>query len=100
MIVEYTRYRIPVEHAGAFEAGYAQACAFLAASNHCLGYELSRCVDEPGSYILRIEWDSAEGHMRNSEEFRRFFALVRPYVSDILEMRHYERLAASGGGAA
>jgi len=32
----------------------------LAASAHCLGYELSRCLDDPSSYILRIEWDSME----------------------------------------
>ena len=42
--------------------------------------------------MLRIEWDSAEGHLqgfRRSPEFQRFFAAVRPYVGDIAEMRHY-----------
>ncbi len=43
--------------------------------------------------MLRIEWDSAEGHLqgfRSSPEFREFFANVRPYVGAIAEMRHYE----------
>ena len=46
-------------------------------------------------FILRIEWTSAEDHMqkfRKSEEFRAFFAHIRPYLKDISEMRHYERV--------
>ena len=96
MIVEYIRYAVPSTDAAAFEKDYALAGKSLSASNHCLGYELSRCVDQPGSYILRIEWDSVEGHMqgfRNSEAFRTFFAAIKPYVSLIQEMRHYERIA-------
>jgi quinol monooxygenase YgiN len=96
MIVEYIRYDIPAPDAAAFEADYAQAGHSLDASPHCLGYELSRCLDEPASYILRIEWDSVEGHMqgfRQSAEFRQFFAAIKPHVSRILEMRHYEQIA-------
>lgn len=97
MIVEYIRYEIPAQEAEAFAANYAQAGHSLDASPHCLGYELSRCLDEPGCYILRIEWDSVEGHMqgfRQSAEFRQFFAAIKPWVSRILEMRHYEQIAA------
>jgi len=93
MIVEYIRYTIPADRRAEFEGAYAQARPSLDASTHCLGYELSRCVDEPSAYILRIEWDSAEGHLRGfrgSPEFRAFFAAVGPYVGNIAEMRHYE----------
>ena len=92
MIVEYIRYAISEERRPAFEDGYARAQASLRASSHCLGYELARCVDEPSAYILRIEWDSAEGHLqgfRRSAEFRTFFEAIRPFVGDIQEMRHY-----------
>lgn len=96
MIVEYIRYDIPAQDAEAFEADYSQAEHSLDASPHCLDYELSRCLDEPACYILRIEWDSVEGHMqgfRQSAEFRQFFATIKPWVSRILEMRHYEQTA-------
>ena len=99
MIVEYVRYSIPADRREAFEGGYGEAQAALAASPHCLGYELARCAEDPTQYILRIEWDSAEGHMqgfRRSPEFRSFFAAVRPFVNDIAEMRHYERTAVRG----
>lgn len=100
MIVEYIRYTIPAERREAFEEGYGAARASLDASPHCLAYELARCVDDPTQYVLRIEWDSAEGHMagfRRSAEFRTFFAAVRPFVGDIAEMRHYEPTAVRGG---
>jgi heme-degrading monooxygenase HmoA len=92
MVVEYIRYRIPGERQQQFEAAYSDAGGSLAASEHCLAYELSHGVEEPERYILRIEWDSLEGHeqgFRRDPEFQSFFAAVRPFVDDIEEMRHY-----------
>jgi quinol monooxygenase YgiN len=100
VIVEYIRYSIPAGQHEAFEEAYRQAAEPLGASPHCLGYELSRAAEEPGSYTLRIEWDSAAGHMqgfRRSPEFRRFFQHIQPYVGDIQEMRHYELTEVRSG---
>jgi quinol monooxygenase YgiN len=98
MIVEYVRYQIPEDEARAFEAAYRSAAASLEASSHCERYEVARCTEDPGAYTVRIEWDSADGHLqgfRGSPEFRSFFAAERPYVDRIEEMRHYE---VKGGG--
>jgi len=98
MILEYIRYTIPQPTSEAFEAAYEQAFASLRESSHCLGYDLARCTEEPTQYILRIKWDSAEGHLhgfRKSPEFQQFFVHVRPFFDAIEEMRHYEPLASS-----
>lgn len=103
MIVEYIRYELEEGQGEAFEAAYARAAPSLDASPHCLAYELTRCVDAPASYILRIEWDSAEGHMqgfRRGPEFPAFFAAIRPYVGQIAEMRHYAPTAVGARGQA
>lgn len=100
MIVEYIRYTITRDKAQAFEAAYRQARESLDASTHCLGYELTRCVEEPSSYVLRIEWDSLAGHeqgFRGSQQFRQFLPHVRPFIGDISEMRHYDVVFADGG---
>jgi quinol monooxygenase YgiN len=97
MIVEYTRYKIDEPRRSAFEKSYKKAVEPLAASTHCLAYELSHCTEAPDQYVLRIEWDSEEGHLkgfRTSPEFKSFFASIQPYVKDIEEMRHYEVLSA------
>lgn len=92
MIVEYIRYRLPGDAGEAFERDYARAAQVLDASPHCLAYELSRCVDEPACYLLRIEWDSVDGHLqgfRKSAGFADFLAAIRGYIGAIEEMRHY-----------
>jgi quinol monooxygenase YgiN len=79
--------------AEAFAQGYRRAAEALEASEHCERYEVSRCNEEPTQHVVRIEWDSEDGHLsgfRKSPEFRRFFDAVGPFVNDIEEMRHYQ----------
>lgn len=93
MLNEYIRYRIPADQTTAFLDAYSEASKSLQASRHCLGYELSRCTEAPECFILRIHWDSSDGHLkgfRTEPEFPPFFKAVRPFVPNIEEMRHYE----------
>lgn len=99
MIVEYIRYTIPESDADAFIASYTRAQASLQASPHCLGWELSRCTEDAKSFVLRIQWDSAEGHMqgfRKGPQFAPFLAEIRPYIGRIEEMRHYALTSVAG----
>ncbi len=92
MVVEYIRYRIPVDQGQDFAAAYARAATVLDADEHCLGYEIARGVEEPENWVVRISWDSIEGHeqgFRTAPHFRDFFAAVRPYFGAIQEMKHY-----------
>jgi quinol monooxygenase YgiN len=100
MIVEYIRYKVTAGREAEFEDAYRRGGAALEQSEHCRRYEVSRCVDEPDSYVVRIEWDSADGHMsgfRGSPQFKRFFEAVGPFVGNIEEMRHYDVKIASAG---
>jgi quinol monooxygenase YgiN len=99
MIVEYIRYKLSKHTTdslegtfGDLEAAYRAASSSLDASPHCLGYELTRCVEEQDRYILRIEWDSVEGHLtgfRRAPEFASFLEAIKPYIGQIEEMQHY-----------
>jgi quinol monooxygenase YgiN len=95
MIVEYLRYTIDTARQQDFIADYAAGSKELMASEHALSFDMCQCVEDPSQFILRIEWSSAEDHLkkfRGSPEFRAFFAHIKPYLEDINEMRHYERL--------
>jgi hemoglobin len=100
VVVEYIRYTVGDDTAAAdLEAAYTRAASALDSSPHCQGYELTRGVEEPGNFILRIEWDSLEGHekgFRTSPEFQEFFKEVRLFFDAIEEMRHYERTEVVG----
>ncbi|MER5185047.1 antibiotic biosynthesis monooxygenase [Streptomyces sp. NPDC002896] len=100
--VEYIRYRIPEERSAEFLAAYTRAASYLAEAPQCVDYELARCEDDFEHYILRITWTSTKDHLegfRGSELFTEFFAEIRPYVSNIEEMRHYTPTTVRGTGA-
>ena len=102
MVVEYIRYSIDDGRAEAFAQAYRRAAEALEASEHCQRYEVSRCTEEPTQHVVRIEWDSEDGHVsgfRKSPEFRRFFEAVGPFVNDIEEMRHYQVTLSSASEA-
>jgi len=95
MIVEYLRYTIDAGRQAAFIDAYLKARPVLLGSPYALAFEISQCVDDPAQFILRIEWTSADDHLklfRASPAFQAFFAHIRPYLKDIAEMRHYQPL--------
>lgn len=103
MINEYIRYRLSPEASAGFEQAYRVAATVLASSEHCVDYELSQCVEDPGCHVLRIRWTSAEAHLqgfRRSPGFATFFQAIKAYVPHIEEMRHYAATAVSGSGGA
>jgi quinol monooxygenase YgiN len=101
MIIEYIRYEMPRDSVKGFIEAYARAASHLQASPNCLTFELSQGVEEPGRCIVRIEWDSVEGHERHftsSEGFTQFIDEIRPWLAYIVEMGHYEATAVRSPG--
>jgi quinol monooxygenase YgiN len=93
MIVEYLRYGIDDARQAEFIAAYKAAAGPLLASPFATSFDMRRCAEDPSQFILRIEWTSSEDHLdrfRGSDNFREFFGHIKPFLKDILEMRHYE----------
>ena len=92
MVVEYVRYVIAQSKRRAFEAAFERAEKDLKTSPHCSRYELSHCVEEPQYYVLRIEWDSIDAHLRDfgaSPEFRTYMDAMKPFLSEEQLKFHY-----------
>jgi heme-degrading monooxygenase HmoA len=93
VIVEYIRYALTAHSGEELTAAYQAAQAHLAAAPEAIGWELTRCAEDPSQFILRIEWTNAEDHLkgfRKGANFPPFLAEIRPFVGEIAEMRHYE----------
>lgn len=93
MIVEYLRYSIDEDRQAKFIADYKQASEPLQRSPFCENYEFCQCVEDSSQFIIRIQWTSADDHLkrfRPSDDFKAFFPFIKPYLDDIDEMRHYE----------
>ena len=76
MIVEYIRYTVPAAAAEGFVEAYRKAGEVLEADPHCLAYEVARGMEQPEHFVVRIEWDSVEGHeqgFRAGPRFGEFF---------------------------
>lgn len=100
MVVEYIRYEIPPAQQDSFLGAYRAAAADLSGAPECLRYEISQGIEEPNNFVVRIEWQSQEAHehgFRQGPHFSPFFAKVKPFFSNIREMKHY-RVAAEGKG--
>lgn len=94
MIVEYIRYELKTSSTDSLLQAYRDAAPHLQAAPECLAYEMTVCEDAPQTCVLRIEWTSAEAHMqgfRRGVHFPPFLALIRPFIGEISEMRHYRR---------
>jgi len=103
MIVEYIRYALKDHEPEAFVKAYAVAAGHLAAAPECVDFELSQCADEATCFVLRIRWISAEAHkaaFRQGPNFPPFLAAIRPFISEIAEMRHYAPTSVAGLGSA
>jgi hypothetical protein len=84
MIVEYIRYKIDPSRNDEFDEAYRRAGMLLDASPHCQRWEAARCVDEPEKQIVRIDSDSAEGHLqgfRQSADVKPFCGLGATFVA-------------------
>lgn len=92
MITEYIRYKLTSHSLEDLVSAYAKAADHLKAAPECHGFDLAQCQDEPNCLTLRILWASTSGHLegfRKGPHFPPFLALIRPFISEIDEMRHY-----------
>lgn len=96
MIIEYIRYDLKTHTPDEFLTAYQRASTALDSTPECLGYDISQCAEAANVFILRIDWTSADGHLkgfRGSANFRPFLQEIRPFMGEIAEMRHYQPTA-------
>lgn len=94
MVIEVIRYALRSGEEPAFEDAYREAAELLEASNHCLGFTLTRATRERNRYIMSIYWDSPDGHLigfRQSNSFSRYQELLEPYTDMVEETGHYRK---------
>jgi quinol monooxygenase YgiN len=98
--VEIIRYTIASGNHASFEKAWTDAAKYLQSSKYCLGYQVVHGKEEPDHYIVTIHWTSIEEHLngfRKSPDFMAFFTLVKPFINNIEEMKHYELTPIAGG---
>jgi heme-degrading monooxygenase HmoA len=97
MILEAAILSIAPAQKGEFEAAFTEARLLLSGMPGFISYQLQRCIETDGRYLLLAEWDTVEHHMvgfRQSPQFVRWRALLGPFFASAPTVEHYQLVSA------
>jgi heme-degrading monooxygenase HmoA len=98
MILEHALLPVKAGQAAAFEAAFQEARHIIAASEGFQRLTLSRCHEQPGNYLLLVEWDSLEDHtegFRASAAYDRWRSLLHHFYEPFPVVSHFVTVAES-----
>ncbi len=96
MIIEHALLPVRPERAADFEAAFAAARPIIASMPGFRSLSLSRGVESPGSYLLRVEWDHIDDHVvgfRGSPEYQRWKDLLHHFYDPFPAVEHFAPVA-------
>ncbi len=83
-----------------FAAAYARARSIVAGTPGCRTVRMTRGIESPTRFVLLVEWDSVESHVKNFRETERFGAwrgLIGPYFAAPPAVEHFADLPSEHG---
>jgi heme-degrading monooxygenase HmoA len=99
MILEVADLRVPPERQSEFDTAIRQAAeSVVAHAEGFRGYQVQRCIETPGRYLLMIWWDTLENHtidFRQGPLFPQWRAIVGPFFTEAPVVEHFEKMAGT-----
>lgn len=95
MIIEVATIKVKAGAEAEFEAAVRKAADVFRRAKGCLGFALTRCVEDPQHFDVVIRWATLEDHtvgFRNSPLFAEWRALVSPHFAEPPSVKHYANL--------
>ena len=104
MILEHALLPVRQGQEAAFEAAFHLAEPLISSMAGFVSLRLSRCLEQPGTYLLLVEWQSVEHHtegFRGSPEYQEWRRRLHHFYEPFPVVEHFEPvLDASPSGAA
>ncbi len=82
--------RTGLEHQ--FEVAFAEASRIIASMPGYQSHQLKQCLENPGRYLLLVDWDTLEAHtigFRGSPEYQRWKQLLHHFYDPFPIVEHY-----------
>lgn len=95
MIVEHALLPVRPGLEPQFEAAFEAAKSIIAAAPGFRRLVLSRGIEQPGSYLLLVEWDSVEAHeegFRGSPAYAEWKTALHHFYEPFPLVEHYKPL--------
>ena len=93
MVLEHVLLPVKAGQELAFEQAFAQAKHLIVASPGCGGVRLCREIENPGTYVLLVEWDQLSDHLegfRKSPAYEQWRALLHHHYDPAPVVEHFE----------
>lgn len=92
MVLEIARFGVQPGREDDFVAAYRRARELLLATEGCRSARMTRGVESSSQFVLLVEWDSVETHLRGfreSDRFPRWRELIGPFFDGPPSMTHW-----------
>lgn len=92
MILELATLNIAAGQESAFEAAFINASPIIASMTGYISHQLQRCVENPGQYVLLVNWSSLEDHtkgFRSSAQYEEWRTLLHHFYEPFPTVEHY-----------
>jgi heme-degrading monooxygenase HmoA len=95
MVWEIARIEVKSGDEAAFEAAVEKAVPLFKNAVGCKGMQLQRSVEQPGRYLLVVDWETVENHtvdFRGSADFQEWRRLVGGFFASPPVVEHCRRV--------
>jgi heme-degrading monooxygenase HmoA len=98
-VVEHTHLLITGGREQEFETAFLDARPVLTGASGCLESALFRDAQEPGSYLLRVRWETLKDHVEvfpASVAGKEFASKVAHFFASEPRVRHFDTVEVEG----
>lgn len=98
MILEVAILDVKPGQENEFEAAFAKAQRIISSIQGYVSHQLQRCIENPGRYILLVNWQTLEDHtvgFRGSDQYQEWCKLLHHYYQPFPEVEHYQSVCSS-----
>jgi heme-degrading monooxygenase HmoA len=93
MILEVAILTVKPGQEREFEAAFEKAQEIIAAMTGYVSHQLQHCIEQPGRYLLLVNWTTLEDHtvgFRQSAQYQEWRALLHHFYDPFPEVQHYQ----------
>jgi heme-degrading monooxygenase HmoA len=93
MILEVAILTVKPGQEREFEAAFEKAQEIIAAMTGYVSHQLQHCMEQPGRYLLLVNWTTLEDHtvgFRQSAQYQEWRALLHHFYDPFPEVQHYQ----------
>ena len=92
MVLEHAVLNVKQGQEDAFMVALGEAKNLIARTDGFIGLEVSRCLEDPSTFLLLVEWETLEDHMVNFREgpdFEAWRAALHHFYEPFPVVQHF-----------